>query len=343
MKRNLAKPTSATYDLRQRWLVETINEKKAKRVLLQLPEGLKQYGLELAQLIENNTEAQVIISADPCYGACDLALDEAKLLGADLVAHYGHSMLRSKTETPAVYIEAKSNLKIHDAVKRALPLMKNFNRVGLATTAQHTHRLTDARRILLKNGKDVLVGAASGRVKHNGQILGCDFSTAKTISDRVDCFLFIGGGDFHPVGLALSTGKPVVAADPYLNKTRRISGLLRRILRKRWVAICRAKEATRIGILVGLKPGQLDLEKALEIRGEIKRQGKEPVILCSREITPQNLSSFYQLHALIDTACPRIAIDDAPRFRQVVLTTDEAEVMLGRKSWEDHIGKGLCA
>jgi 2-(3-amino-3-carboxypropyl)histidine synthase len=59
-----------------------------------------------------------------------------------------------------------------------------------------------------------------------------------------------------------------------------------------------------------------------------------------REITPDNIAPLYMLDALIDTACPRIAIDDASKFRRPILTLDEAEVMLGRRSWEDHIGAG---
>ena len=40
---------------------------------LQFPEGLKTNAVDIARIIENNTDATVIISADPCYGACDVA------------------------------------------------------------------------------------------------------------------------------------------------------------------------------------------------------------------------------------------------------------------------------
>jgi 2-(3-amino-3-carboxypropyl)histidine synthase len=296
--------------------------------------------LELARLIESETDALAILSADPCYGACDLALDETKHLNVDLMVHYGHSAFQSKTEATVVHVEARSCLDVNSAVKKALPLIKNLRRIGLATTAQHVHRLSDAKRILTESGRQAFLGRASGRVKHDGQVLGCDFSTAKAVADEVDGFLFIGGGDFHPLGLALTTGKPVVTADPYLNKARRVDSLLRRALKQRWAAICKAREAATIGVIVGLKSGQLNLEKAFEIKREIEKHGKKAVILCMREITPDNIAPLYMLDALIDTACPRIAIDDASKFRQPILTLDEAEVMLGRRSWEDHIGAG---
>jgi len=340
MKNSQSKIALNEYDFQERLLVDIINQRGARRVLIQLPDGLKGHGLELARLIESETGALAILSADPCYGACDLALDDARHLNADLIAHFGHSAFQSKTEIPVVYIEAGSCLDIDGVVKRALPLIRNLRRIGLATTAQHIHRLSDAKRILTESGKQVFVGRASGRVGQDGQVLGCDFSAAKAVADEVDGFLFIGGGDFHPLGLALATGKPVVAADPYLNRVGRVNSLLKRVLKQRWAAICKAREAATIGVIVGLKLGQLNLEKALEIKKEIEELGKKAVILCLHEVTPENMASLYTLGALIDTACPRIAIDDASRFRQPILTLDEAEVMLGRRSWENYVGEG---
>ncbi|MCD6592489.1 diphthamide synthesis protein, partial [Candidatus Bathyarchaeota archaeon] len=43
----------------------------------------------------------------------------------------------------------------------------------------------------------------------------------------------------------------------------------------------------------------------------------------------------------INTACPRISIDEAAAFRQPVLTLKEAYVMLGEMSWEKLLEKGI--
>ena len=42
-----------------------------------MPEGIKPEAPKLAKLIEK-CGALAIISADPCYGACDIAVDEAE-------------------------------------------------------------------------------------------------------------------------------------------------------------------------------------------------------------------------------------------------------------------------
>ena len=61
--------------------VAVLNEikiKKAKSILLQFPEGFKKEALELAMLIEKKLKVEVIVSGEPCWGGCDIALNEAK-------------------------------------------------------------------------------------------------------------------------------------------------------------------------------------------------------------------------------------------------------------------------
>ena len=47
-----------------------------------------------------------------------------------------------------------------------------------------------------------------------GQILGCDAKSAGKIAERVDSFLYIGDGEFHPIAIALETKKPVYKYNP---------------------------------------------------------------------------------------------------------------------------------
>ena len=49
------------------WRVKSL---KAKRVALQLPEGLTMFATTLADIIEKHTGAETVIMADVTYGAC---------------------------------------------------------------------------------------------------------------------------------------------------------------------------------------------------------------------------------------------------------------------------------
>lgn len=79
------------YDFEVERIVEEVRERKAKRVGLQFPEGLKDHALGIARKIEESTKADVIVFADPTYGACDMNEGAVKKLGVDLLVHFGHT------------------------------------------------------------------------------------------------------------------------------------------------------------------------------------------------------------------------------------------------------------
>jgi len=323
------------FNLEEERLLNEISKRGAKKVLIQLPEGLKKEGPHLASIVEK-IGALPIISADPCYGACDLAISEAESLSVDLIVHYGHTELIKSEKVPIIYFEAKATVDVRRAVGKALSLLESWKKIGLVTTVQHVDKLDEVRKILNAAGKIVAVGDA-GRMKYPGQIIGCDYSNAKSIKDEVDAFLFFGGGRFHPLGLALNVMKPVVVADPYEGKAYSINDEAQRTIRKRWACISEAKEAKKFGILIGLKTGQKDLETALKIRDILVKNGKEATLLALKEIKDHILNQFPSLEAFVNTACPRVSLDE---FQKPVLTVREALVTLDKLKWEVLLKEG---
>jgi len=327
-----------TFDLEEERLREEVSRRGAKRVLIQLPEGLKAMGPSLAALVEK-AGAVAIVSADPCYGACDLATLDAESLGADLVVHYGHSEMVKQERVPTIYLEARARVSVDEAVKKAILYLKPWTSIGLITTVQHVHALDEAREALLKAGKAVVIGDA-GHVKHAGQVTGCDYSNAKAVSNDVEAFLFVGGGRFHAIGAALATGKPTIIADPYEKRAHAIDNVVQRILKQRWASICEAKKAETLGVLIGLKIGQKRVEEAMKLKGEWERDGRKAILLALREISPEALMQFPGIDAFVNTACPRVSLDDASRFLKPVVTFNEALILLGRMDWEELCRRG---
>jgi 2-(3-amino-3-carboxypropyl)histidine synthase len=324
-----------TFDFEEARLRREITKRGARLILIQLPEGLKAEGPRLADIAEE-AGALAIVSADPCYGACDLAFADAESLGADLIIHYGHSPQIRQERVPTIYIEARAKISLEGAVNKAIPLLKQWNSIGLVTTVQHAHALNEVKELLLKAGKTVAIGDA-GRVKYAGQVVGCDYSNAKSVSKDVDAFLFIGGGRFHAMGVALATVKPTIVADPYEKRAYSIHDDVQRILKQRWAIISEARKAEKFGVLIGLKSGQKRVEKAMEAKEKLEKSGKKATLLAIREITREALMQFPSMEAFVNTACPRVSIDDASRFLKPVLTFEEMLVMVEEMSWE-----GLC-
>ena len=80
------------YDLELERVKEEIKKSKAKRVLVQLADGLKPHATEVARELER-TGARIYIWAGSCFGACDLP----NVKGFDLVVHFGHSAWKKKS------------------------------------------------------------------------------------------------------------------------------------------------------------------------------------------------------------------------------------------------------
>jgi len=312
-------------------ILDKIREKDAKIVGLQFPEGLKVHATELASEIEDETGAMVLISGDPCYGACDLS-DNVMGGMVDLLVHFGHTPLPIDYKVPTLFVEAHYQLESMGILEDALEFLEGKEKIGLVTTTQHLHLLEDAAHFLEENGKEVLMKDGAGTLK--GQVLGCNFSSVQDLP--VDAYLYLGSGNFHPLGIKLSTQKPVVIADPYLNQVRDIDEFTDRILRIRFARITRAKEAKKFGILISSKEGQCRWELAKDLKKMIYNEGKEAYLIFLNEINPPSLLPYMDLDAFVVTACPRIAIDDSKMYKKPLLTPQELEIVLGMREWEDY-------
>ena len=196
------------YDLDLDKAVEMIQRCGARRVGLQAPEGLKRATPAIAKQIARETGAEVVISGDPCFGACDVDMQLCDEV--DLMLHLGHAELGEGPDN-VIFLEARMREDLRETVEKATKLLK-APRVGVATTIQHVHNLGQALDVLKEHGIEGLLGPAGRRVKYPGQVLGCSYSTVKAL--EVEEYLFIGTGQFHPLGIALATGKRVVIADP---------------------------------------------------------------------------------------------------------------------------------
>ncbi len=75
------------YNLELEKAIRTIRQQKAKSVCIQLPEGLKPRAKEIADSIEEQTKAKVLIWMGSCFGACDTP----PLEDIDLLIQWGHS------------------------------------------------------------------------------------------------------------------------------------------------------------------------------------------------------------------------------------------------------------
>ena len=319
------------YNLECEKVIKKINASDVKTVGLQFPEGLKTQASKIASKIEKETEATVIISGDPCFGACDVS--DLKMEGiVDLIVHYGHTPLPLKYKIPTMFIEAYANIDIKKLIGNSLELLDNYSKIGLVTTTQHLNQLTEIKDYLEDNGKEVILNSSKNTRK--GQVLGCNFSSIKNLD--VEVYLFVGSGNFHPLGVYLFTKLPVLAIDPYNNEVKEISEFADKILRIRFARIVKAREVKKWGILVSAKEGQYRMKLAKEIKKTLTDSGHESNIILVDNINPDILLPYMDLEGFVVTACPRIAIDDSQMYKKPLITPKELEIVLNKREWENY-------
>jgi 2-(3-amino-3-carboxypropyl)histidine synthase len=301
-------------------LIRTLKQRGAKKVALQFPEGLKRRAAAVATELKD-AGFDVIVSGNPCYGACDLALDT--LSCADVLVHFGHAPVDDRDNVIFEPCPVDFDISI---LENAVPLLKG-EPVGLVTTVQHAHLIPLMETFLRSRGIDVRVAEGSGRTPHRGQVLGCSFNAAR--ETHADEILFVGTGLFHPIGISLATGARVIALDPFTGTAQETSGDT--LKRRRFAVMERARGAKSIGIIVSTKSGQQRMALAERLAGLTPHA----VIIAMQEVSPDELLNL-GFATYVNTACPRLAYDDQVRFPVPVLSPQEYEILCGTRSWDEY-------
>ena len=295
------------------------------RILLQFPEGLKQEALKHAKELEAKGD-EVFISASPTFGACDLAIDEARSIGAEKLVHFGHAEFKH-VDFNIEYVEYRIDAPL-DLLPKSLEALKDYRKLCLMTTIQHIHQLGAIRDFYKNEGKEIVFNKPNGFAKNEGQLLGCDPGNVRALDRKVDAFVYFGGGLFHPVGALLQTTKPFLIIDPFQKRIERIDAMREAYGKRSRGKVLAAMNAKRFGILVSTKNGQYNMNLAAELKKKIEADGQSAAILVSNTSDFESINNMLEFDAFVNTACPRISLDDSERLRKPLLSAEELSTVL---------------
>ncbi len=291
-------------------------EHGTRSVLIQLPEGLKPKAKSISDELEK-LGFDPIVDANPCFGACDL-----RFLESAITLHVGHS--RMLDLEPVVYWEYRYDVDPWPSVEENMEKIKE-ERLGLVTTVQHIGFLDKIKKKLEEHGKTVFIGSPGPRITYPGQVLGCDASTAVSIMDKVDAFIFVGTGVFHPMLVAYQTGKQVYAIDPFSKEAKIVNDS--QMVKERHLRITKAMNAKSFGVVMSSKPGQFFPDLADKLVKDIKKAGLQSGKIILDLITPDEIN-YLGYDAYVITACPRIVLDDWKNYKVPILLPDELYSLL---------------
>ncbi len=311
-------------------IFKELEKRNAKKIGIQLPDGLKYFSKEISEMFER--EYEVVISGSATYGACDI--DMHLLEEVDVLVHFAHPPLKSienVIHAPYFYdYEIEKLEKWMDRIRE--------KKITLAGTAQYAWNFPEVKKFLEERGKEVelVTPVKIDRIAIPGQVLGCNYAVLRTPS--AEAILFIGDGMFHPKGAAIYTKKKVYFFNPLTDEFAVIGEeIVDEFLRSRYIQISRAMEEIENGvaILVSSKIGQKRHSIARKLKYMAEKKGIRADILFFNEITPENLMNF-SYGVYVNTACPRIVYDDSGRYEKPMLTPQEFEILIGERGWNDY-------
>jgi len=315
-------------------LFAALREAKPGRIVLQVPAGLVRNAHELAERLRAEVGARVVTATRPCFGACDLPTrDEAP--GSDVAVVLGHAPIPNVTLLqPTFFVEMREPGGDPEALSAAVEQAGLPRRLGLVASVQHLDLVAPFARGLEARGFTVRIGQGDRRLAYPAQALGCNYTGAEAVAREVDAFLFLGTGRFHPIGLAFAVDRPVWSLDPLrlaIEPPIDRAGLVRR----RLLTVASVRDARRFGILVSTFAGQYRLATARALEERARERGREAELLLFDRLDPRDLEGR-AFDAYVNTACPRIALDDGGNYPRPVLTPPEFLMALGELPLEPY-------
>jgi len=154
-----------------------------------------------------------------------------------------------------------------------------------------------------------------------GQVLGCDAGVLKKF--KGPNVIYLGTGRFHPLIIKFSFPEiKVFVINPETMKKTMITEKDVYVFRSRIAAGLDALEhAQKIGIIVSTKTGQFMMSTALSLKERFEKQGRKVYIFLFDNINPDEFLN-HEVEVLINTACPRIGLDDASSYPVPVINHD---------------------
>ncbi|KAI5862429.1 diphthamide biosynthesis protein [Durotheca rogersii] len=329
--------------------IHRIRSSGARRVALQMPEGLLLFATTIADILARFCPGvEPLIMGDVTYGACCVDDYTARALGCDLLVHYAHSCLVPVGVTAAavrvlyVFVDvAVDAAHLLATVERAFAPPKAVALVGTIQFNATIHGVL--RPALERAGFAVRVPQAAPLSR--GEVLGCTSPRLPAAGPgAVDLVLYLGDGRFHLESVMIhNPDLPAYRYDPYARKLTRETYGHAEMQSLRRGAIAAARRAKRWGLILGALGRQGNPHTLALIARRLDALGIPHVELLLSEIFPAKLAAMPDVDAWVQVACPRLSIDWGYAFPRPLLTPYEALVALGeREGWDrDDGGDGV--
>jgi 2-(3-amino-3-carboxypropyl)histidine synthase len=292
-------------------VLEEIKDEDYDKVGLQGPDGIKPQLIEYADKLKEEGIEPVMIGAST-FGACGIADEKAERMGADALIHVGHTRFlhpegQEMDDLNVYYLPYREDRDLMSVLEEHYEEIEE-DTLGLVGVTQYMDRADRAREFLEDKGYEVVDGKTGLRTTEEGQVLGCDAGAAHNISHKVDAFVFLGSGHFHPSQVS-ETGKKVYVVDPYEEHIWvEPANSLGDEMQAEIARVMKHKDKKKWGIVTSSKKGQ-NYMRAVEIaREKLEKHGKDVYVFVEDRIFEADYKG-YGIDIYVNCACPRMTKD----------------------------------
>ncbi|XP_051960338.1 2-(3-amino-3-carboxypropyl)histidine synthase subunit 2-like [Xyrauchen texanus] len=327
-----------------------VTSNKFKKVALQFPDELLPVAVSVSVEIEKETKAKTFILGDTSYGSCCVDEVAAEHVGADCIIHYGPSCLSPCSRLPLLYVFGKRPIEIQQcatAFKELYP--DSQSHVIIVYDVTYSHAIGDLRKLL----QDIYPNIVVSVLKANGAELVQDSHNLDLQDDRViikfgrqfcvnegqsidDYSMFyIGKEGLTLTNFMMTWNHCVFSSFNPETSTGQIESInINKVLRKRYYAIERAKDAGVVGILVGTLGVSNYLTIIEQLKDIIHKAGKKSYMFAMGKINVPKLANFLEIDVYVLVACPENSLLDSSEFYRPVVTPFEMELACNKhRAW----------
>lgn len=326
----------SNYNFEVHKCVWNIRKHGAKRVALQMPEGLLIYLLIISDILEQFCQVETVVMGDVSYGACCIDDYTARALDCDFIVHYAHLCLVpvDVTAIKVLYVFVTINIDEEHLMRTIKRNFAQGEHIAAFGTIQFNPTIHSVRAQLENDAeKPIYLIPPQTMPLSKGEVLGC---TSARLEDNITAMIYVGDGRFHLESAMIHNPHiPAYRYDPYSRKFTREHYDQDQMVRVRQDAIKTARSAKRIGLILGALGRQGNPQTLDRLEKHFAAAGVEVVKIILSEIFPQKLAMFGDIDAFVQVACPRLSIDWGYAFEKPLLTPYEAMVMLGDDVWTD--------
>ncbi|KAI5657950.1 hypothetical protein M9H77_26743 [Catharanthus roseus] len=321
---------------------------------------------------EPRAAIKLYVMADTTYGSCCVDEVGAAHVNAQCVIHYGHSCLSPTTTIPALCIFGKASIGASScaeslcnyASKRSKPVLVLFGLeyahalpaigVALTTESMRSHGPKSGFEIHYADVFSSVINpeaakTTKGQLKVNDNQYESECLTGKTHREyrigglvwslpedhRMEDYLlfWIGADDaaFSNVVITFNSSE-IVRYDATESCLMTDVSQQRKILKRRYYLVEKAKDANMVGILIGTLGVAGYLHMIHQMKELVTRAGKKAYTFVMGRPNPAKLANFPECDVFIYVSCAQTALLDSKDFLAPIITPFEAMLAYNRGS-----------